>query len=382
MTSRSEIRMKVTLMYKKKYITMVILITIMLGVLPVSAKAGEGELTLAQAKDLAQKYSITVQQYQLNVDKADKAKRDADDYYSKVVANYFTEAQETMVVNAREGYRAALNAYSDTKTLNENIKTGLDYDVEALYLTIINAENELRLMEIDLRVQADLLKIERFKLELGMSTENKVKQLGLALDALHSSYNSANIQAKNYKATMNRFIGRDADSTLKLNKDVELYLNKEVGSIDETYKKVIDKYLAIKQYERTISEKEKDKDWYGSNQSEKIENLNNTIKEAAIAKENTEKALKQSVVNIYDKISLFQRNISITKSNLGVAQKNYEFDLQKFQLGMISPIELKSSEKALEVAKKNFNKAEYDYYLALRELELAEKGIILASNLK
>lgn len=380
MTRWSGINMKVKLMKKEKHIIIAILFVLSVALCPFSAAAEEVKINLQQAKELAQKYSITIQQHQLNLDKADKAKRDADDNYSKIVANYFTEAQETMVVNAREAYRAALNAYSDSKTLYENIKTALDYDVEALYLTILNAENELKLMEYDLRTQADLVKLERLKLELGMSTDSKVRQVELALDSLHSAHNSANIQLQNYKATMNRLMGREPNTPLILDPVVELNFNKEIGSLEETYKKVTDNYLALKQYERIISEKEKDKDWYGYNQSDKIENLNNTIKEAKIARDNTEKALKQSVIAIYDKISMFQRNITNTQSNLEVARRNYEFDQQKYKLGMISPLELKTSEKALEVARKNYSKAEYDYFLSLRELELAEKGIILASN--
>lgn len=369
-------------MKRSNYIFIILLTALLINVLPLTTTADEGILTLQQAKELALKNSNEIKEQKLNVDKADKAKRDADAAYTRIVANYFTEAQEATVTNAREGYRAALNAYTDSKTQFQNKKLSLEYDVESLYFSILNTERDLTIMGYDLRLKADLAKIERLKLELGMSTENKVSEAEIALDSLHSSYNGKNTGLQNSKATMNKYIGREPNVTLRLDSAVQLDFKYKITSVDETTKKALENYLAINQLERTIAEKEKDIEWYGYNQSEKVEDLNNSIKGAKISKENAEKSLKQSIANIYDKIELNQRACTNYEMSLKIAQNNNEIDKQKYELGMISTIELKISEKTLEQAKKDYSKAQYDYYLSLRELELIEKGILLSSSMK
>jgi len=140
-------------------------------------------------------------------------------------------------------------------------------------------------------------------------------------------------------------------------------------------------YAKIPQLERDIIKKKGDLDDANirddSNQQSLVEI---EIKEKELALEEEKQKLKSLTSDLLAELQSKQKEYQLAEVSLKDALKTYEWNKQKYELGVISKIELASSEIAYLEALNNKKAAGYAYFLDQLSVSLAEQGILMGSD--
>jgi len=337
---------------------------------------GTSILTLSKAKELALLYSPEIKKQEVTVELSRIAERDAEIAYEQARANYINSSMKTSVENARKTYEAAKNTLEDSKVTLENLKMKIEYDVEKLYLDILNMDNSIEIAKKNYEMQGRLVEVEKIKVQVGLSTNyslsEKIQQAKDTKRQLDTLYNSREKLAWQ----MNRMIGRDQGALLEL--APVTFSPVEIGTQSEANEAAIQTSLTIKQFNRTIEDKNKDLEEKKTNQSDKAEKIEFEIKSTNLQKSDAEYNIKLALENAYEQMALKQSQLADYRTAYEVEKENYRHQKIKYELGLIGKIALDSSEISFEQKRTNFEKAVYDYYLSVRQIDLAEKGILIS----
>jgi len=361
----------------KKRILVILLIVVYFMVYTTSVFSNDiNVITLSEAKEMALKNSFEIQQAELDLKKADKARRDADESYEKLKANYFVPAQEPTVTAAREGYRTAQNAYFDQKIIYENKNKQFEYTIEKLFVGILDLDREVEILKKNLEVSLKQIEINRVMLNLGMITQDQVDasvQLYIRDDLVLKGKIS---MLQSNRMLLNRHLGKNLEGEIYL-AEVSLTPILPTQTERETFSSISQTFLNVQQLERTIQEREKDIEWYQYNRSEKVESIRLEIKQMEINYDNVDYSLRLTLKGIYDKIDQSKKALDMASRTYETAKKTYDYDKIKLEHGMITEINFLATDISYQKAYKDFVKAGYDYFLDTRELQLAQDGIFL-----
>ncbi|MCR4442980.1 MAG: TolC family protein [Peptococcaceae bacterium] len=333
-------------------------------------------LTLSKAKELALLYSPEVKKQEVAVNLADISRRDAEIAYEQAKAAYINNSMKTSVENARKAYDSAKYALDDSKVTLENLKLKTEYDVEKLYLDILNMDNSIETMKKNYEMQGQLVEIEKLKVQLGLSTNyslnekiQQAKDIKRQLDTLYNSREKLAWQ-------MNRMIGREPGALLEL--APVTFSPVEIGTQNEANDAAMQTSLTIKQYNRTLEDKSTELEDKKTTQSDKAEKLEFEIKSTKLQKSDAEYNINVALENAYEQMALKQSQLADYRTAYEVEKENYQHQKLKYELGLIGKVTLDSSEISFDQKRTNFEKAVYDYYLSVRQIDLAEKGIIVS----
>jgi len=376
-----------------------------------AAFSAEEVLTLEEAKEMA-RGSRSLIQSELDVQKTQyeyyQAKNNYDDvktpsyynllpYYSYLVEKSKTEDVSAQLQNvekqisaakekldseadqassARDAMENRETAYEDSKISKEKSEKQLDYQVEQMYTSILLQEDKLISMNKELDYKYNLLNIERKKLALGSSTQEKVDSLAIETSTFNKTIIEANSSLKNSKGNFNDLLGQEFDTGLKL---AHFPIN-EVAVIpvyNDLLQVVTQTYDKLAQLEKSIEELKIDlndddvKDIAYQTDLIKIE-----IKRQELEMEDEKNNLKETINNLITDLKIKQKNYQLAKIDWESAQKNYERSKKRFELGLISKLDLLQSELDYLDGKNKFISIGYDFSLSQHNMQLAEQGII------
>ncbi|KJS20219.1 MAG: hypothetical protein VR72_15385 [Clostridiaceae bacterium BRH_c20a] len=286
------------------------------------------------------------------------------------------DAEADKAASARDTMESREIAYEDSKASKEKSEKQLDYQVEQMYTSILVQEDKMISMHKELDYKYNLLNIERKKLKLGNSTQEKVDKLAVDTSNFNKSIVEANNSLKNLKGKLNDLLGRDYDVGLKL---VPFSVNEVV--VIPVYNNLLplatQNYDKLSQLEKNIEERKKDldddavKDTAYQSDLIKIE-----IKKLELQIEDEKIKLKETINNLITDMNIKQKNYQLAKIDWENTQKNYERSQKRFGLGLISKLELLQSELDYLAGKNKYMSIGYDFSLAQNNLELVKQGIL------
>ena len=366
-----------------KVLVTVLLIGFIIGSGTVFAADGEGyTLTLTEAKKLALEKSNEIEKARVSLELARITHQDAERAYDFAVYNWSltggnSSALKEVKDNARKSRDLAEYNYENTRQALDNAKELLQYNVENLYLGILNLENTIAIQEETYRLQQTSVKIERLKKDLGMSTQTAIDQLVKnVMDMEKALQELYNLRISQYWQ-MKTYIGRPLDSPLYLTP-----VSLEPGPIDNktnTYNNVLQTYLAIKQLNQTIEHNKFYMDYHKYEGTEKVEKLEFELKQTELNLADLEYVLQVNIKNLYEKLELANKSLLYCKMKYDYALTDYKASELRFNLGLLSKQTYDSMKLTFEQSRAEYEKAGYDYYLAIRQIQLAEKGIFATS---
>lgn len=284
------------------------------------------------------------------------------------------------VAELYDKYRDAEDAYDDASQATKDFEQQLNYIVESQYMLILKQEALLKLLEKTYDLQSKQLYIERIKKDLGMNIETNISKLAVDVSNLYNQIKEQKNLLKVLKWKFNDMLGRQYNEEVNLVK-VNVNIDYIIPNYSELLDKLTNNYSKIEQLKRDIEKKNDDlddeniKDDDNKKKLVKIE-----IQEKELDLEREEFNLKTVAQDLINKLSSKQKLYQLAKISFNTAKQTYEWDKKKYELGMISKLQLDTSEMAyLEAANKK-EAAGYDYFLAKHEIELAEQGILLSAN--
>lgn len=284
------------------------------------------------------------------------------------------------VAELYDKYRDAEDAYDDASQATKDFEQQLNYIVESQYMLILKQEALLKLLEKTYDLQSKQLYIERIKKDLGMNIETNISKLAVDVSNLYNQIKEQKNLLKVLKWKFNDMLGRQYNEEVNLVK-VNVNIDYIIPNYSELLDKLTNNYSKIEQLKRDIEKKNDDLDdenIIDDDNKKKLVKIE--IQEKELDLEREEFNLKTVAQDLINKLSSKQKLYQLAKISFNTAKQTYEWDKKKYELGMISKLQLDTSEMAyLEAANKK-EAAGYDYFLAKHEIELAEQGILLSAN--
>lgn len=379
--------------------------------LPIQAEV----ITLDQAKALANENSRSLARYQLNVKKAAYQINQAqwentvqnnlfdslmhqyqsvkdqiaalqgaedDDDNSQLISQLqqqltaLSKEMDSQLKGSSTAYKTLQNSeenYEDIKINADNYEKQLDYEVEKLYIAILNEQNNLETTLLQKQAAELELEMVKTRYNLGSATQNDVYEKSKGLTDLNSSMTSSRQKINSSQGALNDIMGKDYAAELELVPFAPApSLN--IPEYMELLGRASTGYQALKKAQQAIGDAEDEL----KNTDDIFERLILTLeikqKEMDLADQKLQ--LNQSVENLINDVVSKQEAYEAAKLSCQKAQQKFAWDQKRFELGQLSEQSLLNSEISYAGAKSKQESAGYALVLAEHSLELAKKGIL------
>lgn len=369
-------------MYLKRYLITIFFLTLILPTL-CYASDSQYNLTLKEAREAVIKNSSELAMAAVNLKLSELAENDARSTYEHALNSYSSTGgnsnlKEPMIA-AKKAYDTASHVVEDTKISINQLKDKLIYDIERKYLSILDLKDNISIQEESHRQLLNTIRIERLKLDIGLTTkiviDQYLQQAQKSEELLNTLYNNECLAIWDF----NRMIGRELNVSLNLTPVV--FTEIELNGFDVTLDKTTDNYLELEKVKQSIIDKGKYINFYVNEGTDKIEKYEVEIKQNELKKNDIEYSLRIAIQEKFNNLRNVQKKLTDSKSNYITTQINYTQKELQYNLGIISRIALEAEKNNLNIAQMTYIKETYNYYLAARELQLAEKGILVKGNI-
>lgn len=348
--------------------------------LPLAYAEEEAEiLTINEAIVLALENSPEIKQAQNAIDIAYRAeivkKREKENAHTRVVSTpLFIEALDAEYRMKKQIWELAQDELSDAKKTLEDTQEKVKYNIENQYLTVLNLENQRGVLADSLAFQTKLIKIENLKHQLGLSTALEVKAVQEQVRTTQDSLQELNNSVATLYWNFNRLLGRDVETPVQL-APVEFSPVKYTYDKGEGLAQAKEASLALEQFNRILDNKKEELDDLDSGSSNQARLLEEEMRQLELNIDALDFGLSTGMKVAWDKLELTQKKLLTAKKEHETQELTYSQQQQQYLVGMLPEITLDTSAIQLKQAELNYEKAVYNYYLAARELELAQLGI-------
>lgn len=381
--------------------------------------ANESAITLEQAMELAVRNSLDMTKYKVGVDKAKYQLYEARDSYRD--ANYdaldlwydynalnskYDKLQEEYNETGDDEIRAEMDeiekemdqayeelnqrsdqedsaldqqddaedSYDDAVEAAEDYEKQLSHIVAQQYTGILNQEENLRALEKEHELKQALLAVENKKLQLGRTSRTAVDTLALEVRQLGGEIDELNQTIKAQKGSLNDLLGREYEQELTL-AHFEVPEAAELPEFDTLKSGAVRGNNALAAIQRNIEQKRDDRK--SVNESDyRYDVLQMEIKELELQLEAEKVSLNEKLNSLMADVRAKQESYQVSLVNYDKALQDYERNKKRYELGLVSELDLRQSELDCQRAKDNSAAAGYDLYLTRQSLELAEEGIL------
>lgn len=302
------------------------------------------------------------------------------DYYDALYqASAGNPGAESMIEVSRMAYDNAVENQENAEDALLEVQRQAEYDGESRFLAYLEMEKTLAQMEKTLALQAELLRIEKVRLMLGMTTQMSVDKLTLQISELKTSLAAM----KNAKILagfelMNQ-IGQPEDTVFLLAGITEYPALKENFDYDTLSQTAYMNSLTLKQLNNAIEDLEEDLDENGLFAPQQ-DQLAAQEEKLILSRRQFSYTLKVLSQNGIHNLAASQTNLELLKGKLDLAQKTLDQTKLMIRLGAAAPYTLLNSELEFLTAQNNYEKAVHDRYLSLRSLNLLEQGVVAAAS--
>ncbi len=383
----------------------------------------ENTVTLEQAVDLAAKNSRDMTKYKISADKTKYQMYQARDSYSDAsydaldlwydynnlnskYDNLRKKYDETADDDERAAIRAEMDAiekemdqayeelnrrseqedsaldqkesaednYDDAVKAIEDYEKQLSHIVAQQYINILNQEGNLQAKQKEYELKQALLAVENKKLQLGRTSRTAVDNLALEARQLAGEIDELDRTIKAQKGGLNDMLGREYERDLFL-VHFEVPESVELPEFDALKSGAVRGNNALAGIQRNISQKRDDRK--SVNESDyQYDVLQMEIKELELQLEAEKVSLNEKLNSLMADLQARQESYHVSLVNYEKALQDYERNKKRYELGLVSGLNLQQSELDCQRAKDKSVAAGYDLYLAGQSLELAEKGIL------
>ena len=297
---------------------------------------------------------------------------------SKQSLNQQLDSTYDQIMDGITQLNEALDTMADSKNdLNQSMKDLeqiMRYSSAKMALSIVQLEETIDIMESQLAMLDKTIQIYELQAKLGMTTSLSVDTQKTSRIELQNSLNSTREQLENLKRSLNLLIGRNANNPLEV---VPMEVSGVITPAPQFTAELVNQFVEVNPQMETLLDERQDlkksaqKD-IGSNEKQQIEyQIQAKDMELKKQRQATEDNLKAMLANINTNAV----NYRISKEKLAAEQQNYNIALKKYELGMISQMQLLQAEAALAQAKLTNLSNAYQHYFDWQEYNLAKQGI-------
>lgn len=264
----------------------------------------------------------------------------------------------------------------DLKDALKDLEQIMRYTSAQLALSIVQLEDSVELIEKQISLLDKSIAIYELQEKLGMVTTINVDSQRTSKVEAENQLRDTKEQLDNLKRSLNQLIGRAANTPLGV---VPMELSSVIEPAPAFTEELIAEFVKVNPDMLALQEEREDlkksvKDSMGSDEKQNIEyQIQAKDMELKAQRQAAEDDLKAMIATM-NKNAV---NYRISKEKLETEQKNFAIAQKKYDLGMISQIQLLQSELALAQAELNNLSNGYQHYFDWQLFKLERQGIAI-----
>ena len=292
------------------------------------------------------------------------------------------DATFDQLVDGREQLDDALDQLADGKDdlqdAIEDLEQIMRYTSAQLALSIVQLTDSVELMEKQIALIDKSIAVYELQEQLGMATTISVDAQRTSKVEAENQLRDTKEQLDNLKRSLNQLIGRPVNNPLEV---VPMELTGVIDPAPKFTQELINEFVEINPQMVTLLEEREDlkdsvKKDMGSDEKQDIEyQIQAKDMELKKQRQAAEDDLKAMLATI-EKNAV---NYRVSKEKLATEQKNFAIAQKKYELGMISQMQLMQNEMALAQAELTNLSNGYQHYFDWQQFKLARQGIDMSA---
>jgi len=266
----------------------------------------------------------------------------------------------------------------DLQDAIEDLEHIMRYTSAQLALSIVQLTDSVELMEKQIALIDKSIAVYELQEQLGMATTISVDAQRTSKVEAENQLRDTKEQLDNLKRSLNQLIGRPVNNPLEV---VPMELTGVIDPAPKFTQELINEFVEINPQMVTLLEEREDlkdsvKKDMGSDEKQDIEyQIQAKDMELKKQRQAAEDDLKAMIATI-EKNAV---NYRVSKEKLATEQKNYAIAQKKYELGMISQMQLMQNEMALAQAELTNLSNGYQHYFDWQQFKLARQGIDMSA---
>ncbi len=313
-----------------------------------------------------------------------------DPYYLalKVQLECFIMTEQSMAASVQSGLDSALagidqindslddleNDKDDLNKAMKDLETQMRYTAASLSLSAIQLEKSIALLEDQITLADKSVQIAELQQKLGMNIVTDVEAQQANKKEAEKNLEDMEENLSTVKRNINILIGRNAGNPLEI---VPMNLPVAIDPAPAYTEALIDKFVDNNYTLKTLERDKADlKDSVDSDMgSDERQNVDYQVEAKNQEIKNQEQAVEDNLKAMLAKINSDGEAYKVSRQKYVTEKKNFEFTQKKYELGMISEIQLRQAELSLKTAEMTNMQNGYQYYLDWQKYYAAEKGV-------
>lgn len=286
------------------------------------------------------------------------------------------------LVDAREDLDDALDdmeeGREDLKEAVKELEDIMRYTSAKLALSIVQMDESADLLEQQLALLDKTIQVYELQERLGMATGIDVASQRNVRDEAAKSLKDLREQRDVLKRSLNILIGRTAETPLEV---VPMELTGMITPAEEFTPELAAKFIKINpQMESLLDDREDLKDSVENDMgSDEKQNIEYQIQAVNLELKTQRQAAEDNLKTMLSTINSNAEAYRISKEALILERKNHTIAQRKYELGMISGMELQQADLLLAQAELEHLSCGYQHYFDWQKYYLAEQGIATSS---
>ena len=266
----------------------------------------------------------------------------------------------------------------DLQDAIEDLEHIMRYTSAQLALSIVQLTDSVELMEKQIALIDKSIAVYELQEQLGMATTISVDAQRTSKVEAENQLRDTKEQLDNLKRSLNQLIGRPVNNPLEV---VPMELTGVIDPAPKFTQELINEFVEINPQMVTLLEEREDlkdsvKKDMGSDEKQDIEyQIQAKDMELKKQRQAAEDDLKAMIATI-EKNAV---NYRVSKEKLATEQKNFAIAQKKYELGMISQMQLMQNEMALAPAELTNLSNGYQHYFDWQQFKLSRQGIDMSA---
>lgn len=269
------------------------------------------------------------------------------------------------------------NGKDDLNKYTKDLETQMRYTAANLALGIVQMDKGIELLEDQIALTEQSVKIAELQQKLGMNISIDVEKQQAALKEAQKGLEDQKESLSNLKRTLNLLIGRNAGNPLEVvPMNLPVAIDPAPAYSEKLIKQFTDNNYTLKTLERDKAElKEDGKNSNGDLGSDELKKIDYDIEAKNQDIKDQKQAISDDLKALLAKINSDGEAYQVSRQKYVTEKKNFEYAQKKYELGMISSIQLQQAELQLKQAEMTNMSNGYTYYLDWQKYYAAEKGV-------
>ncbi|MGM9525536.1 MAG: TolC family protein, partial [Peptococcaceae bacterium] len=263
----------------------------------------------------------------------------------------------------------------------KDLETQMRYTSAKIALSIVQLDKGIELIEDQIALLEKSVQIAELQQKLGMNIVTDVESQQTSLKDAQKNLEDQKETLSTLKRTLNILIGRNAGNPLEVvPMNLPVAIDPAPAYTEKLIQQFTDSNYTLKTLERDKADlKEDGEDKENKLGSDELKNIDYQIEAKNQEIKDQKQAISDDLKALLAKINSDGEAYKVSRQKYVTEKKNFEYTQKKYELGMISAIQLQQAELQLKQAEMTNMQNGYQFYLDWQKYYAAEKGVDMSN---